>query len=238
MAARLSPGWLKARIILEFAGRAVLPLAAVIVATVIYTNRQQTLNTLQAAHELDLRYVQDFHEDMASEDPRRRLQAMDILGVMSPRLAAQFVPIAARVDPITATSRSVEISGDRSEDSQTRSVAEQSRRQIMGDFRIMDPSYGGNVELKQILRGTTPFHGMRHFIIVTTPQGVDFVTSEARVSGDAWEGPATFGEAGAGGNEKFSVRVIATKTALSEGPLAETPPDAMSSDSITVIRQP
>jgi hypothetical protein len=125
----------------------------------------------------------------------------------------------------------------RAQDSGTRSVAEQSRREILSQFQIKEPSNGGDVDVRQIVRGTTPFHAMRHYIIVTTPQGQDFVSSEARVSGDSWEGVATFGSAGAGGGEKFQVRVIATKANLSEGTYSAQP-DELSSHSISVIRRP
>src|SRR5882672_7728467 len=45
----LSPGWLKTQIILDFAGKAILSLAAIL-ATVLYTTKQQTLSAQQAAH--------------------------------------------------------------------------------------------------------------------------------------------------------------------------------------------
>jgi hypothetical protein len=232
----LSPGWLKARIVLDFAGKALIAIGLVL-ATLLYANRQQILNNQRAANELNLGYFQRFSQDIGSDDPSRRSQAIAIYRVMSPQLAAQLAPIAAGVDPLTATSRSVEILGDRSQTAQTRSLAEQSRRQIMSNFRITEPSYGANVEVRKIIRGTTPFRGTRHYIIVTTPQGVDYVVSEARVTGDLWEGVATFGAAGAGGEEIFHVRVIATKATLSEGPFDGTA-DAISSDSISVVRRP
>jgi hypothetical protein len=194
MAGALSSAWLKARIVLNFAG--VLTSVAVLLAVLIYAN-----------------------------------------WAMSPRFAARVAPIAAEVNPMAAITRVVEIFTDRSLNAATRSVAERSRQQIMSDFRIKQPSYDSQVDERQVVRGTTPFPGLRYYIIVTTPQGQDFVSSEAAVSGDSWEGVATFGSAGVGGGEKFYVRVIATKARLSEGPFSGTA-DAISSDSIPVIRRP
>ncbi len=232
----LSPAWLKAQIVLSFAGKALISMA-VVLAALIYVNMQQSLNNQRTMHDLNLAYLQTFSRDIGSAEPGQRLRAISVYREMSPQLAAPLAPIAAEADPMTATNRSVEILADRSQDPQTRSVAEQSRRRIMGDFRIEEPSYGSKVNVRQVVRGTTPFPEMRHYIIVTTPQGVDFVAGEARVSGDTWEGVATFGSAGVGRGEKFYVRVIATRTSLPEGPFAGMA-DAIASDSIPVMRDP
>jgi len=125
----------------------------------------------------------------------------------------------------------------RAQDSQTHSIAMQSRPEILSQFRIKEPSNGSDVDVRQIVRGITPFPELRYYIIVTTPQGQDFVSSEAKVSGDSWEGVATFGSAGVGGGEKFYVRVIGTKANLSEGTYSAKA-DELSSNSISVIRRP
>ena len=231
----LSPAWLKARVILDFLGRGLIPIAAIFLIT-FYTGKQESLRRQEAAHELDLGFSQSFQAAIASEDPTRRVQAIALFRAMNSRLAAMLAPVAATVDPIAAANRSADIAADRSEDAQTRSTAEESRRQIMMDFRITEPPYGAEVGLNQTVRGITPFRGMHHYIVVQTPQGDEVVMGEAHLSGNSWEGIARFGQAGAGVHEEFHVRVIATTLTLSEGPFQE-PTDAMSSDSIAVNRR-
>jgi hypothetical protein len=230
----IGAGWAKA--LLNFAGQALIA-TAVLVATWMYGSNQRLLINQQAVHEMEMADFRSFSQGIESDESAQRLQAIARFQTMSPRLAARLALVAATVDPIVATNRSVQIASDRSEDAQTRSAAELSRHQIMMHFKVTNPADDAEVSLREIVRGTTAFPGLRHYVVVGTPEGSEFVTSEARLSGDSWEGIARFGEAGAGRDQRFNVRVVATQSALTEGPF-ESPPDAMSSNSITVKRRP
>jgi hypothetical protein len=114
------------------------------------------------------------------------------------------------------------------------------RRLEASSFIITKPQADETVALDVGIYGQTPFVGMHHYIVVTAGTGDAFVQPrEATVSqAGTFEGKAQLGEAGAGGGEAFTLRVLATKDALPEGPLTRVPDDALFSSSVTVMRNP
>ncbi|MGD1046189.1 MAG: hypothetical protein ABR936_12850 [Bacteroidota bacterium] len=107
-------------------------------------------------------------------------------------------------------------------------------------FRIVDPVDDAIVDRTCMIRGKSPFPGMKNYIVVTPLKvGGDVVQNgPLRVSPSGlWVGEAILGSAEVGAGEKFLIRCIATDSALTEGTLTKIPNDAIFSESITVIRK-
>jgi hypothetical protein len=108
-------------------------------------------------------------------------------------------------------------------------------------FKITFPAEGATVERISSIRGETPFPEMNHYVIVIPVKTMDNWVQPGPVSVSAsglWSGSATFGTAAIGAGEQFTVRVLATKSRVSEGTLEKekVPGDAIFSESITVTR--
>ncbi|MGO9374675.1 MAG: hypothetical protein ACLQBD_21605 [Syntrophobacteraceae bacterium] len=107
-------------------------------------------------------------------------------------------------------------------------------------FRIIDPTDGAVVPQEVFIRGTTPFSGMNHYIIVTPIKTGDDIVQGGNLkvsSSGLWSGNAEIGSAGVGAGQQFRVVTVATKFRLPAGPITEMPKDAIFSESIIVTRQ-
>ncbi len=95
----------------------------------------------------------------------------------------------------------------------------------------------GEVQLRSVLRGTTPFIGRKHYAIVTPADGADWVTPISVDRDGRLRGDPQFGERNVGIGDSFTVRVLVTNSSLSPGILPNVPEDAIFSDPIVVARQ-
>lgn len=107
-------------------------------------------------------------------------------------------------------------------------------------FVIISPSDGASVQLTDMVRVKTPFAQMNHYLVITPLKtGDDWVQDNPTKADSAgtWVGSAKFGTGDAGADERFLVRVLATKSTIPPGQLKALPPDGVYSESITVTRQ-
>jgi hypothetical protein len=105
-------------------------------------------------------------------------------------------------------------------------------------FSVTSPSEGGVVARSEQIRGTTPYVGRQHYIVVTTPTSGD-VLQDAPVSiseAGTLAGRAIFGNASVGEGEFFVVRFLATNVQL-DAASWRVPEDAIFSSAITVSRK-
>ncbi len=104
---------------------------------------------------------------------------------------------------------------------------------------ITKPLDGGTVVLTDIIRGTTPCTGMKHYVVVTPPNGVNWVQAKSfNISANgAFIAEAQFGEGSNGIKEKYLVRILVTKATLMPGQLNQMPSDAILSGAISVTRE-
>ncbi len=126
---------------------------------------------------------------------------------------------------IKSVQKSIEAVEDRSERSQ---------------LRLVYPINGSTVELTDWVRGSTPYSERNHYIVVTPVEtGDDWVQDiPVKVStGGVLTGRASFGTAAAGPEKRFLVRAMASRSALSAGPLIQVPEDAIFSEAIIVTRR-
>jgi hypothetical protein len=122
----------------------------------------------------------------------------------------------------------------------TRSTVIRMEYNLLRKFMILNPSHGDSVGFISSIQGRTPFVKIPHYFVVTPLRtGIDLIQEEpAIVSADGdLMGRVKFGTAAVGEGEKFAVRILATKSQVSEGPLTKEPKEAWSSNSITVIRK-
>jgi hypothetical protein len=106
-----------------------------------------------------------------------------------------------------------------------------------GELAITDPPDNASVGLGQKVRGTTPYVDLNHYLVVTAVRTATSYVQPAFVSADrTLSGDARFGDANAGEDDEFTVRVLATKSRLEMGILANVPDDAKVSRPVTVRR--
>jgi hypothetical protein len=106
---------------------------------------------------------------------------------------------------------------------------------------INAPTDGADIGLDASVTGKTTVPDLNHYIIVKSVKaGISYVqdrpVSVNRTDG-TFSGNARLGEAGIGLGEQFVIRVLATKSMLRTAPLVNEPPDAVSSNTITVNRK-
>jgi hypothetical protein len=167
-----------------------------------------------------------------SPEERQRRREAERHWIDRLRLVVQFLTLLATIGGLYFVAREANDLG---------TEVEQVGRSLQSNtFIITAPRNDERVNLDVVVRGQTPFVGMHHYIVVTAGTGDAFVQpGEATVSqAGTFKGQARLGEAGAGGGEAFTLRVLATKDALSEGPLTRVPDDALFSSSVTVVRNP
>jgi hypothetical protein len=111
---------------------------------------------------------------------------------------------------------------------------------VKGGFRITSPMNGDTVEPLESVRGTTPFRGTYHYIVVRAVKaGVD-VVQPGPVSvgeGGSWVGTAKFGDTNVGLGELFMIRCVATMSKLQSGVLTSEPKDGVFTDPVLVVRR-
>lgn len=114
-------------------------------------------------------------------------------------------------------------------------------KSLAGQLVIINPTDGAEVDFTNKIVGRTPFPELTHYIVVTSVRvGTAFVQDRpATVNRDdgSYSAAARFGSARVGRGEQFIVRVLATKSKLPAGPLVSTPPDAVTSNVVTVRRR-
>jgi hypothetical protein len=106
-------------------------------------------------------------------------------------------------------------------------------------LRITSPAPGAVVESGAAVSFTSPFENLGHYIVVIPLRSPDryVVDGPLHVSADrTTSGRARFGNEAAGIGEQFAIQVIATKTPLVEGVLAQLPEDAKLSSQVIVNR--
>jgi hypothetical protein len=110
-------------------------------------------------------------------------------------------------------------------------------------FRIVinAPAEGADIGLDASVTGKTSVPDLNHYIIVKSVKaGISYVqdrpVSINRTDG-TFSGNARLGEAGIGLGEQFVIRVLATKSMLRAAQLINEPPDAVSSNAMTVTRK-
>lgn len=118
-------------------------------------------------------------------------------------------------------------------------VAERTEKRIIhNQLRIVDPLEGAVVGDVISIIGFSPYAGGSVQVVVTPPNGGDFVQAEpVEVSPTGvFAGHATLGNSAGGGGEIFILRVFYTRTP--PGAVSTTvPSDAIFSDPITIQRQ-
>lgn len=105
-------------------------------------------------------------------------------------------------------------------------------------LKITEPVNGETVPSVVLLRGTTPFLNMNHYVVVTPVEAPTTWVQEpaARVDASgAWTGQAYIGTETSVG-KRFIVRCLATESQLQPGPLEKMPENAVLSEPITVVR--
>jgi hypothetical protein len=105
-------------------------------------------------------------------------------------------------------------------------------------LKITSPSGGDIVSETIQVRGFTPYVGRNHYILVMPETSDEFLQDDAlRVSpSGAFVGDATIGSATVGVNQKYLVRVLATKMVMPPGSVG-VPADAVFSEAVTVYRK-
>jgi hypothetical protein len=106
-------------------------------------------------------------------------------------------------------------------------------------LRITSPAPGAVVESGAAVSFTSSFEDLGHYIIVIPLRSPDryVVDGPLHISADQpTSGRARFGNEAAGIGEQFAIQVIATKTPLVEGVLAQLPEDAKLSSQVIVYR--
>lgn len=104
---------------------------------------------------------------------------------------------------------------------------------------ISQPVDGGQVALNDIIRGTTPCSGMNHYVVVTPPDGANWVQNRGPLSIDpvgSFISQAQFGEGSLGIGDRFLVRILVTATVVSSGQLRQLPGDTIFSEAVSVTR--
>jgi uncharacterized membrane protein YciS (DUF1049 family) len=107
-------------------------------------------------------------------------------------------------------------------------------------FKIMSPEEGQAVSMIEVVRGKTPFLDMNNYLVVVPVKTGDLFVQPGPLQvspGGFWTGRVTLGSAGVGSGQEFLIYAISTKGTLPAGPLAKLPVDAVTSDSVKVIRQ-
>lgn len=111
----------------------------------------------------------------------------------------------------------------------------------MPPLQIMYPENGANVLIRDHVIARSDYTDMLHYIVVTPSQtGVTYVEgrNNALSARGVLMGRAVYGDAASCG-QAFAIRVVATDTELSPGPLADFPPQgAEISDPVIVHRYP
>ena len=103
---------------------------------------------------------------------------------------------------------------------------------------ITQPLDGGNVVLTDIIRGTSPCPAMKHYVVVTPPNGTDWVQGKPFTFGanGLFTTQAQFGEGSNGIKDTFLIRILVTKDTLRAGQLPQMPADAILSDAVSATR--
>jgi hypothetical protein len=107
-------------------------------------------------------------------------------------------------------------------------------------LRIIKPSDGETVGLKQRVWGRTPYSSWNHYVVLKPPKynckGI--VSAQAVVEGNGWDSSAQIGERNTDSGKKFEVFILAIQTPLPRGAvLCEWPPGSKISEPVTVIRK-
>jgi hypothetical protein len=109
-------------------------------------------------------------------------------------------------------------------------------------FAVTAPRESERVGLRVEVRGRTPFTTLRHYIVVTPLATGDVWVQTSPVTsvtpGGTFLGLAQLGTASDGGEQRFTIQVLATRSVLRAGPLVVVPSDARFSPPVTVIRNP
>ena len=105
---------------------------------------------------------------------------------------------------------------------------------------ITAPTDGLKVGKEYQIKGTTSLKDWNHYVVVTPLRiGTAFVQDQPatinRTDG-SFTGRAVFGTTQVGIGERFSIRIIATKSTLPAAPLTNAPADAVFSNTVTVLR--
>lgn len=104
---------------------------------------------------------------------------------------------------------------------------------------IVQPKEGASLGPTEIVTGTTTCSGWRHYVLVTPPNGVDWVQDKecAYPSRNAFScASVKFGEGRIGIGQRFTIRIAVVKGTLVPGPLEESPAELVLSMPITVMR--
>lgn len=198
-------------------------------------NMKEQSNTLKQ-EEKEIFLIEEFkkiYSQQSREATKRTRFALVglIVGVLG-LIAMVFFGIKGLEKSVSNIKSSVEEVGNRVERVEKGILAEK--------FTITTPLDGAIVNRIDLVRGTTPFAQMNHYIVVTPLKTGDDWIQDGPITvytGGLWTGRAVFGEAAVGAGEEFIVRSLATKLILSPGPLTEVPEDAIFSESITVTRK-
>lgn len=154
-------------------------------------------------------------------------------------IVAVLTLIVATIDlAITYRSYALQISTRSAVSDVDKRVVQVQKLAAASQFVITSPPESGSVAFTDLLRGTTPYPNLRHYIVITPMSvGADWVQDDvAAVSGNIWSGRGRFGEADAGIGEKFLVRILATSSRIAPGQLHVVPPDGIFSQPTTVVR--
>src|SRR6185503_15963537 len=112
---------------------------------------------------------------------------------------------------------------------------------LAGQVIINFPLNGTAVDFSDKIVGDTSYPDLNHYIVVTPVKtGTAFVQDlKATLNRDnrTFTGTARFGGVDVGVGEQFMLRIIATRTTLTPGPLIGEPPDSINSNTITVSRR-
>ncbi|MBC8031138.1 MAG: hypothetical protein H7Z16_13570 [Pyrinomonadaceae bacterium] len=106
---------------------------------------------------------------------------------------------------------------------------------------INTPVNGAEVSVDAAISGKTSVPDLTHYIVVKSLRvGTRYVqdrpASISRNDG-TFSGNARFGGVEVGVGEQYEIQIVATTSSLSAGPLMKDPPDAVVSNSVTVIRR-
>jgi len=111
----------------------------------------------------------------------------------------------------------------------------------IGDIRIeiLEPLPGAHISASEVVRGMSTVPSLNHYLVVIPLRTGDRFIVDGPFSIDPdgqWAARARFGEHSLGLGERFTVSVLATSQHLPEGPLAQLPPDAETSDLVQLTR--
>lgn len=106
---------------------------------------------------------------------------------------------------------------------------------------ITAPTDGLSVGIEYQIKGKTPLADWNHYVVVTPfKMGTAFVQDQTATINRAdrsFTARARLGGVQVGVGERFSIRILATKSTLSAAPLINPPADAIFSNTVTVTRK-